>query len=46
MRKFLIVSTWETEIIEAEDWDDAIYKAQHGYGNSLISITLLSQEDD
>lgn len=46
MERFIVVSHYGAEIIEAEDWDDAVYKAQEGWGSSLVSITLLPREEE
>ena len=46
MKRFMIASHYGVDVIEAEDWDDAVYQAQKGWGNSLISITLLPKEED
>lgn len=46
MKRFMIISHYGAEVIEAEDWYDAVYKAQNGWGNSLVSITLLPEEED
>lgn len=46
MARFMIISHYGAEIIEAEDWDDAVYKARKGWGSSLVSITLLPNEED
>lgn len=46
MKRFLIISHYGAEIIEAKDWDDALYQAENGWGNSLVSITLLPEEED
>lgn len=46
MKRFMIISHYGAEVIEAEDWVDAVYKAQEGWGNSLVSITLLPKEED
>ena len=46
MKRFMIVSHYCVEVIEAEDWVDVVYHAQERWDNSLVSITLLPEDDD
>lgn len=43
--KFMIVWRYGSYIIEAADWDEAVYRAVHECGSSLISLTVLTEED-
>lgn len=46
MARFMIISRYGVEVIEAEDWEAALYRAEHGWGDSLVPITLLPKEED
>ena len=42
--KFIILGGYEPYIIDAEDWEDAFWKARHILKDNLASITQIPQE--
>lgn len=43
--KFVIVWRYGSYIIEAADWEEAVYRAICECGSLLISLTVLTEDD-
>lgn len=45
MKKFLVLGGYEPYIIEAEEWEEALWKALSILGDSLASITIIPAKE-
>ena len=46
MKKFIVLGGYEPYVIEAEDWESALWKALDSLKESLASITVIPEETE
>ena len=44
--RFIVLGLCGAYIIDAEDWDSALWTAQNYSGDNLMSITVIPREDE